>query len=306
MRSRRDLFVFLGIAAAIGVVAVVFALVAMNDVTQHIGQAANARLIGMPTDWQLNFHLPNSAFQSGLDHFHNLLLGVDITICGLVVALVVFSIWRFRESKNPNPSPITQNTPLEITWTVVPALILIGIAFPSFKLLYGYTHMPLTSTVLKVTGHQWYWEYQYPGHKNIDIYSLIVGDDQLKGAQKKDRLLLVDHYAMLPVNTNVLIDITSGDVIHSFFVASLGIQKYAVPGRTNEIWTRIDREGTYYGQCNQLCGVNHAFMPIGIKVVSKQAFAEWLKQQQHKHTAALGQSQRLAALTPSSDARPRP
>lgn len=287
MHSRRDIPAFIGIALAVAGVAVIFGWVAMHDVTQHLADAKNPRLIGLPTDWQLNFHRPNSRFQGELTHLHNLLLGVDLLICALVATLLIFAIWRFRMSRNPVPSLTTHNMPLEVTWTLVPVLILILIAVPSFRLLYGYTHMPNTTTVLKVTGHQWYWEYQYPGHKNVDIQSQILTSDELKPNQQNERLLLVDNYAELPVDTDVRIEITSGDVIHSFFVPTLGLQKYAVPGRLNEVWTHIDRTGVFYGQCNQICGINHAFMPIGIKVVSKQDFAAWLKQQEEKPSASL-------------------
>ncbi|MHB8885532.1 MAG: cytochrome c oxidase subunit II [Methylovirgula sp.] len=303
MRSWRDIFAFVIIAAAIIFVAGFFAYFAMGDFTQRLARANDPSLIGLPTDWQLNFHRANTVLQVGLVHLHNLLLGVDIGICTLVGTLIIFSIWRFRQSRNPVPSPVTHNAALEVTWTVVPVLILVIIAVPSFALLYRTDHMPKTSTVLKVTGHQWYWEYQYPGYNKIDINSQILSDDQLKPDQKRDRLFLVDNYAMLPVDTNVRIEITSGDVIHSFFVSSLGLQKYAVPGRTNQIWTRIEHEGVFYGQCNQICGMNHAFMPIGIKVVSKQAFAAWLQQQQSKKSASLEHATRTAALTSLSNAR---
>lgn len=301
MRSRRDFFIFIVIAVVVTCVAVIFALIAMNDLTQRLADKTNPALIGMPTDWQLNFHRPNSAFQANLTGFHNILLGVDLFICGLVSTLIIFVIWRFRQSRNPVPATLSHNAALEITWTVVPALILVLIAIPSFKLLYDYTHAPKNALVLKVTGHQWYWEYQYPGHPKVDILSQILSDDELKGPQKKHRLLLVDNYAMLPVHTNIRIDITSGDVIHSFFVSSLALQKYAVPGRTNVIWVNLDRQGVFYGECNQLCGVNHAFMPIGIKVVSKEAFANWLKQQEAKPAAQLGKPAiRTAALSQTS------
>lgn len=306
MRSRRDIVAFLIITVSIVAVAAVFAFFVMDDITQRLAAATNPSLIGLPTDWQLNFHRANSEPQNRDVQLHDLLLGVDIGICALVAILVIFSIWRFRQSRNPVPSTITHNAALEVAWTVVPVLILVAISIPAFSLLYRDNHMPKTTTVLKVTGHQWYWEYQYPGYSKIDVQSLILTDDQLKPEQKRERLFLVDNYAMLPVDTDVLIEITSGDVIHDFFVSSLGLQKYAVPGRTNEIWTRILHQGVFYGQCNQICGVNHAFMPIGIKVVSKQAFAAWLKQQQEKQTSALDPAEQTATLISSSNARRRP
>ncbi len=303
MRSWRDVLAFVIIAATIICAGGFFSYFVMDDFTQRLARRTDPSLIGLPTDWQLNFHRANTTLQVELVHLHNLLLGVDIGICTLVATLIVFSIWRFRQSRNPVPSPITHNAALEVTWTVIPVLILVVIAVPSFALLYRTDHIPKTSAVLKVTGHQWYWEYQYPGYDKIDINSQILSDDKLKPEQKRDRLFLMDNYAVLPVDTNVRIEITSGDVIHSFFVSSLGLQKYAVPGRTNQIWTRIEHEGLFYGQCNQICGADHAFMPIGIKVVSKKAFAALLLQQQSKKSASLKHATRTAALTSISNAR---
>jgi cytochrome c oxidase subunit II len=267
------------IVAAVCACALAFALLAMPDVVQHAARPASGKVLGVPVDFQLNFQWPNGSFQRDVYKLHNLLLGVDIFICGLVAVLILHAVWRFRASRNPVATRRTHNTPLEVAWTVVPVLILVAIAVPSFRLLGLYNRIPAAATTLKVTGHQWYWEYQYPDNGNIDLQSSIVGDDKLKADEKDRRLLSVDTYAVLPADTNIRIQVTSGDVIYSFMVPSLGLQKYAVPGRLNEIWARVTREGTYYGQCSQICGTNHAFMPIGIKVVSKDAFAAWVKSQ---------------------------
>jgi cytochrome c oxidase subunit 2 len=287
MTSWRDKLIAVFIVVAVGASAAVFAFLSMPDIVQHAARGhETGKVLGVPVDFQLNFQWPNADFQSDIYGFHNLLLGVDIFICGLVAALILVAIWRFRASRNPVPSRTTHNTPLEVIWTVVPVLILVGIAIPSFRLLYAYNIIPETATTLKVTGHQWYWEYQYPGHRNIDLQSSFISDDKLKPSEKSRRLLAVDTYAVLPVDTVIRIQITSGDVIHSFMVPSLGLQKYAIPGRLNEIWAKIDREGTYYGQCSQICGANHAFMPIGIKVVSKDQYAAWLKGQEPQQVSS--------------------
>ncbi|HLH11712.1 MAG TPA: cytochrome c oxidase subunit II [Methylovirgula sp.] len=288
--ARRDAIAFFLIAACVIVVAVAFGAASMVDVVQR-AHAHDPGYVGLPVDWQLNFHRPNSVFQRGLYDFHNLLLGIDIAICSFVAILIIFAVWRFRRSRNPAPTPLTHNTPLEIAWTVLPVMVLIAIAIPSFELLYSYNVVPKADLVVKVIGHQWFWEYQYPDKGNIDIQSMTVPDDQLKPEQKADRIFLVDHYAVLPVDTNVLFQVTSGDVVHSFLVSTLGLQKYAVPGRINEIWTHIDREGTFYGQCSQICGLEHAYMPVGIRVVSKPDFDAWVKaQQQNKSARARGET----------------
>ena len=275
------------IVVAVGAVAVAFAVVSMIDLVQRAARGhETGKALGVPVDFQLNFQWPNATFQADIYRFHNLLLAVDIGICGLVAALLIYAVWRYRESRQPVATRTTHNTLLEVAWTVVPVIVLIIIAVPSFQLLYKYDIVPEAGTTLKVTGHQWYWEYQYPDNGKIDLQSSIVSDDKLKGDEKNMRLLDVDTYAVLPVDTVVRIQVTSGDVIHSFMVPSLGLQKYAMPGRLNEIWVKVTREGTYYGQCSQICGINHAFMPIGIKVVSKDQFAAWVKKQQEQNVSS--------------------
>ncbi len=150
---------------------------------------------------------------------------------------------------------------------------------PSFRLLHAYNIVPPSELTLKVIGHQWYWEYQYPDYGGLSVQSVIVPDNQLTPQENGKRLLVADQYAVLPANATIRVQITGADVIHSFFVPSLGVQKYAVPGRLNETWTRIEREGVYYGQCNQICGMNHAFMPIAIRAVSRQEFEVWVSEQ---------------------------
>jgi cytochrome c oxidase subunit 2 len=271
-------------------IAVMFGVVAAQDWVQRaVSNGVSKAVLGMPVDWELNFPYGGSPFERDIFRFHNLLLSIDLAICSLVAVLVLYSVWRFRRSSNAVPSQRTHNTPLEILWTVVPVIILAYIAVPSFGLVYRYNMIPTSGMTLKVTGHQWYWEYQYPTNGNLDIISTILANSKPKSQHGPNyaRLLAVDNYAVLPVGTVIRIELTGADVIHSFMVPSLGLQKYAIPGRINEIWTLIDREGDYYGQCSQLCGQNHAFMPIGIRAVSKKAFAAWVENQKQQKVSLL-------------------
>jgi len=184
-------------------------------------------------------------------------------------------IIRFNAKRNPVPSKNTHNTLLEILWTAVPIVILVIIAIPSMKLLYYSDKTQNYDMTLKVTGHQWYWSYAYPDQGDFTFDSILVPKEDLKEGQL--RLLTVDNRVVLPVDTDIQVLITSDDVIHDWAVPSLGMKVDATPGRVNERWVRIDQEGTYYGMCSELCGVNHGFMPIQVEAVSKEAFAEWVK-----------------------------
>jgi cytochrome c oxidase subunit 2 len=207
---------------------------------------------------------------------HDLVLVIITLITIFVGALLGWVMYRYNAKRNPVPGHATHNTVLEILWTVVPVLILVIIAIPSFTLVYYEDRTFDPDLTIKVTGHQWYWEYTYPDKGNIDFSSYIVPDDQLKPGQL--RLLTADHPLVVPVNKNIRILETSGDVIHSFFIPSLGVQRYAIPGRTIETWMRVDKPGTYYGECNQICGTNHSRMPIMVQAMNEQDFEAWLVQ----------------------------
>jgi len=236
-----------------------------------------------PQPWQLGMQAPGSAVKDRIHDLHNLLLVIITVITAFVLVLLVYVMVRFRASANPVPTRTTHNTAIEILWTVIPVVILIVIAIPSFKLLYFEDRTPNAEMTLKVTGHQWYWSYEYPDNGNIQFDSYIIQESDLKPGQK--RLLEVDNRVVLPVGTNVRILVNGTDVMHSFFISSLGIQIYAVPGRVNETWVNIDRPGVYYGECNQICGTNHAYMPIAIEGVSKEDFAKWLVDAKKKFAA---------------------
>ena len=209
--------------------------------------------------------------------FHNhILLWLVSAIVLLVLALLIYIVIRFSAKNNPEPSKVTHNVPLEVVWTLIPVLILAAIAFPSFKLLYYLDKTPKPELTVKVTGHQWYWEYQYPD-SDFSFNSNLIPEADLKPEQH--RLLDVDNVLVLPANTNVQFLVTAADVLHGFFIPAFGINKLAVPGRVNEIWANIDKVGTYYGQCSKICGVNHGYMPLEVKVVPKDEFFNvWLPQ----------------------------
>jgi cytochrome c oxidase subunit 2 len=232
-------------------------------------------LAEQPHDWQLGMQPAASPVREAIDSLHNELLVIITLITLFVMALLLYAVVRFRASRNPTPSQTTHNTLLEILWTTVPILILVIIAIPSFKLLY-YVGSPLSHAdmTLKVTGHQWYWSYEYPDNKDISFDSTIVDQKDLKPGQP--RLLAVDNPVVVPVGEKIRILVTGTDVIHSWFLPSMGVQEYAIIGRTNEAWMEVLRPGTYYGQCNQICGINHPFMPIEIKAVSKDDFQKWV------------------------------
>lgn len=227
-----------------------------------------------PKPWQLGFQDAATPVMEKIVDLHHYTLIVATIICLIVLALLIVIMVRFREGKNPNPSKTSHNTILEIVWTLAPVLILITIAIPSFKLLYFMDRTAHPDITLKVTGHQWYWHYDYP-HEKIAYDSYMIADKDLKPGQL--RLLEVDNEVVVPVDANVRVLLTSADVLHSWSVPAFGLKQDTIPGRLRETWFRVRKEGTYYGQCSELCGPNHGFMPIRVRAVSKEAYAAWLK-----------------------------
>ena len=227
-----------------------------------------------PVPWQMDLQPPAGSLAEMATDLHNLLLVVITLISLFVLGLLIYVGVRFRASRNPNPSKTSHHTVIEILWTVIPVLILVGIAVPSFRLLYYMDRTNETDMVIKVTGNQWYWNYSYPD-EGISFDSYMVDEAELKPGQP--RLLTVDNPMVVPEGTRVKLLITGNDVMHSFFVPSLAVQIYAFIGRTNEAWIDVPVGGqTYYGQCNQICGVNHAYMPIEVKALPKAEYAAWL------------------------------
>lgn len=230
-----------------------------------------------PVDWALNMQPAASPVAEHLHKFHTMLLYIITAITLFVFALLLIIIVRFNAKANPKPAQFTHNVKLEVLWTVVPIIILIVIAVPSMKLLYYSDRTPDPEMTLKVTGYQWYWGYEYPDHGGINFMSYMIPENEIDVSQGQKRLLSTDRAVILPVDTNIQILVTAADVLHSFALPALGIKIDAVPGRINETWVRISKEGIYYGQCSELCGVNHAFMPIEIHAVSKDAFQQWVE-----------------------------
>jgi cytochrome c oxidase subunit 2 len=229
-----------------------------------------------PHNWTLGMQPPATPVKERIHAFHNELLVIITLITLFVLALLAYVCIKFNAKAHPVPTRTTHNTVIEVLWTVVPVIILVIIAIPSFKLMYFMDRTPNAEMTIKVTGHQWYWQYTYPDQANIDFNSNLIPDDQLKPGQK--RLLEVDNPLVVPVGTNVRVQVAGVDVIHSWYVPSFGVQEYAVVGRLNESWFNVEHEGTYYGECNQICGVNHAFMPIKVVAVSKDNFKKWVDQ----------------------------
>jgi cytochrome c oxidase subunit II len=233
-----------------------------------------------PRPWQLGFQPAATPVQAKVEAFNNELTVIIGLITAFVLGLLLYTIVRFNQRRHPVPTRTSHNTVLEIMWTLVPVLILIIIAIPSFKLMYYMDRVPNPEMTIKVTGHQWYWSYEYPDQQGLAFDSNMVQDANLKPGQP--RLLTVDNPLVVPIDTNIRVLITSTDVMHLWFVPSFGVQEYAIIGRTNESWFNIEHEGTYRGQCDQLCGINHAFMPIEVKAVSKDAFQNWLVEAKKK------------------------
>jgi cytochrome c oxidase subunit 2 len=238
----------------------------------------------VPRNWQMGMQAPSSPVALAIDRLHDLVLVIIALICLLVAGLLVWVLWRFHASRNPNPGRLSHHTGLEVTWTVLPVLILVIIAIPSFRLVYYEDRTANADMTIKVTGHQWYWEYAYPDNSNVNFTSYMIKDEELKPGQL--RLLDVDNQLVLPAGKNIRILTTSADVIHSFFIPSLGVQRYAIPGRTIETWVRIDKPGVYYGECNQICGTNHSFMPIAVNAMTEADFSAWVAQAKTKFAGA--------------------
>jgi cytochrome c oxidase subunit 2 len=237
--------------------------------------------LGQPTPWQLGLQDAASPVMEEIASFHNYVLWIVTAITIFVLALLVIIIVRFNARANPTPSRTTHNTLLEVMWTIVPVVILVAIAIPSFRLLFTELDVPAVDLTIKATGKQWYWSYAYPDNGNFEFDSLIVAEKDLKADQL--RLLTVDNEMVVPVNKVVHVLVTGADVIHSFAVPSFGIKIDAVPGRINDTWFKATIQGTFHGQCSELCGKNHAFMPITVRVTDDKDFAAWAVQAKQKY-----------------------
>jgi cytochrome c oxidase subunit II len=250
--------------------------------------------LGQPSPWQFGLQQSASPVMDNIVWFHDFLLYIITAIAGFVLVLLLIVMVRFNARSHPTPSRTTHNTLLEVAWTTIPIMILLVIAVPSFKLLFFQLIPPPAELTVKATGKQWYWSYSYPDNGGFEFDSAMVKDESLK--QDQPRLLAADSEMVVPVNKNVHVLTTGADVIHSFAVPSFGIKIDAIPGRINETWFKATREGIFYGQCSELCGRDHAFMPINVRVVSEQAFAAWVEDAKKKYAMKDNAKINLAAV----------
>ena len=256
-------------------------LVAITLVAILMGGEAALAGLGQPSPWQVGLQQSASPVMDNIIWFHDFLLYIITGIVGFVLVLLVVVMVRFNARTNPIPSRTTHHTLIEIAWTLIPIVILMFIAVPSFKLLFFQLNVPPADLTVKATGKQWYWSYSYPDNGQFEFDSLMLKEGERKEGQP--RLLAVDNEMVVPVNKTVRVITTGSDVIHSFAVPSFGIKIDAVPGRINETWFTATREGVYYGQCSELCGKDHAFMPIAVRAVSEQAFSAWVEEAKKKY-----------------------
>lgn len=252
------------------------ALVAAG-ITLATGGVAFAEL-GQPEPWEWHLQASGSPVMDNIVWFHNFLSVLIIVITLFVLALLVAVVVKFNARANPVPSRTTHNTLIEVAWTLVPVLILVGIAVPSFRLLFLELDVPKADLTIKATGKQWYWSYAYPDNGKFEFDSLLAQD-------KQPRLLGVDNEMVVPVNKVIRVQVTGADVIHAFALPAFGVKIDAIPGRLNETWFKATKTGMFYGQCSELCGKDHAFMPIAIRVVNDQEFASWVETAKKKYAS---------------------
>ena len=247
--------------------------------------------------WQTGFQAAASPVMHSVLAFNGLLHPIITGIFVFVLVLLFYTLYRFSAKRNPHPSKTTHNTLVEVVWTVVPVMILIVIAIPSFKLLYFQDRAVDPEMTIKAIGHQWYWTYEYPDHDGMTFDALMIADEDITDGQV--RLLETDNRIVVPVDTTIQVLLTADDVIHAWAVPAFGIKLDAVPGRLNETWFKAEREGVFYGQCSELCGVLHGFMPITVEVVSKSAFATWIVKAKEEFALNGAPATTLALTTPA-------
>ncbi len=246
-----------------------------------------------PRPWQMGMQAAQSPVAANIHSLHTLVMWIITLIVLLVAGLLLVAIFKFGAHRHPTASRTSHNTLLEVAWTVLPVLVLVVIAIPSFRLVYYQDRTRDADLTIKVTGHQWYWEYTYPDSNNLHFDSYMIADDALKPGQL--RHLAVDNPLVVPAGKNIRILTTGTDVIHSFFIPSLGVQRYAIPGRTIETWMKVDRQGDYFGECNQICGTNHSVMPIQVHAVTEAEYKTWLDQAKTKFASDISPGERRIA-----------
>jgi cytochrome c oxidase subunit 2 len=252
---------------------------------------------GVPEPWQMDMQLPVTDLARQAYRFHQWINWIIVAITLFVAALLGAVIFKFNDRAHPTPSRTTHNTMLEVAWTIVPVLILVAIAIPSFRLMRAQMIIPKSDLTVKAVGHQWYWQYEYPADQGgFKFESNMLETKDIKPGQT--RLLAVDNEMVVPVGKIVRMQTTAADVIHNWAVPSFGFKLDSIPGRLNEMWFKAEREGVYYGQCSELCGNGHPYMPIAVRVVSEDAYRAWLDEAKKKYARLDGGDTRLAAAQP--------
>jgi cytochrome c oxidase subunit 2 len=261
------------------------ALALFSPVMLAVSAGSSRVMAQSPHPWQLGLQASHSPVEANIHSLHALVTWLMFAVVVFVAGLLCYVIYKFSAKRHPVPSRTSHNTLLEVAWTVLPVLILVVIAIPSFRLVYFEDRTRDADLTIKVTGHQWYWEYAYPDSNNIHFESYMLQPENLQPGQLRN--LSVDNPLVVPAGKNIRILTTGADVIHSFFIPSLGVQRYAIPGRTIETWMKIDQPGDYYGECNQICGTNHSVMPISVHAVTDAEYKAWLEQAKTKFASDL-------------------
>ena len=274
-----------------------------------VALGAGAALASQPTPWQIDFQPAATPVMERLVDFNFLISVLMVAVNTFIIGLLGYAVWRFHAKRNPTPTKTTHNTLIEVVWTVAPIMILVVIAIPSFKLLYFADRAVDAEMTIKAVGHQWYWSYEYPDHGAFTFDSTLVCRtdeecaDEATGGVTPIRLLDTDNRVVLPVDTTIRLLVTADDVLHNWAMPAFGIKLDAVPGRINETWMKIQREGVYYGQCSELCGIDHGFMPITVEAVSKAAFAVWVARTKQELARDDTPATTMVARTSSNETR---
>ena len=272
-------------------------IVSGSSLLANDGLDKDLPVIGKPIPNGINFQPPVTELARDIQWLDNVLLVIITLISIFVSALLVWVFIRYNRKANPTPSSTTHNTPIEILWTIVPVFILIGIGIISLPILLKQLKIPESDVVIKATGAQWYWSYDYPQH-NFSFDSVMLEKEELEkfGYAQDEYLLATDNPVVVPVNKNITVQVTASDVIHAWKIMSFGVHQDGVPGRLAELWFKAEKEGVYFGQCSELCGLNHSYMPIVVKVVSQEEYEAWLKRSVEKFASIRGDRQKNIAL----------
>jgi cytochrome c oxidase subunit II len=276
----------------------VFAILAALGAFIGVALGTGRAYADEPQPWETGFQAAASPVMERIESFHTELLYIITAIAGFVLLLLIYVIVRFNERANPKPSRTTHNTVVEVVWTVVPILILVAIVIPSFKLLYFEGDIAKPDMIIKATGHQWYWTYEYTTDGNFTFDANLVQEKDLKPGQL--RLLTTDNPVVVPVDTLIEVQETSTDVIHAWAMPSFGVKTDAVPGKLNDTWFKVTAPGTYYGQCSELCGNGHGYMPIMVQAVSKADYQKWVEDAKKKFAKADGSDAAQVAAVPAN------